>query len=86
MARCSLHVAGGQNQWYHLGSPILGYFSGDWDVHLGCSMLVQSYHPPVFVRMVLGPSAYTVYAGGDRGEAALEAKAAVPRRQFVVSS
>ena len=32
------HMAVGQNQWYHFGvgaSPILVYFSGDWDVHWG---------------------------------------------------
>ena len=31
-----LHVAVGQNQWYHFGvgtPPMLVYFSGDWDVH-----------------------------------------------------
>ena len=29
-----VHVAVGQNQWYHVGvgaPPILVYFSGDWD-------------------------------------------------------
>ena len=42
---CSSHLkairhemAVGQNQWYHVGvgaPPILGFFSGDWDVHWG---------------------------------------------------
>ena len=32
------HMGVGRNQWYHFGvgaSPILVYFSGDWDVHWG---------------------------------------------------
>ena len=33
-----MKMAVGQNQWYHFGvgaPPILGYLSGDWDVHWG---------------------------------------------------
>ena len=35
-------MAVGQNQWYHfgVGAPlILGFFSGDWDVHWGYGFL-----------------------------------------------
>ena len=39
-------MAVGQNQWYHFGvgaSPILVYFSGDWDVHWGYGFLIHTH-------------------------------------------
>ena len=30
-----IHLAVGQNQWYHFGVGVLVYFSWDWDVHWG---------------------------------------------------
>ena len=40
------HIAVGHNQWYHVGvgaTPILVYFSGDWDVHWGYGLLTWPY-------------------------------------------
>ena len=42
-----LHMAVGQNQWYHFGvgaQPILVYFSGDWDVHWGYDLDLTHGH------------------------------------------
>ena len=39
-------LAVGQNPWYQFGvgaSPILVYFSGDWDVHWGYGMLTHGH-------------------------------------------
>ena len=41
-----IHVAVGQNQWYHFGvgaPPILVNFSGDWDVHSGYGILTHGH-------------------------------------------
>ena len=41
-----VHMAVGQNQWYHFGvgaPPILVYFSGDWDVHSGYRILTHGH-------------------------------------------
>ena len=40
------YLAVGQNQWYHFGvgeSYILGYCSGDWDVHWGYGLLTHGH-------------------------------------------
>ena len=40
------NVAVGQHQWYHFGvgsTPIVVYFSGDWDVHWGYGLLTHGH-------------------------------------------
>ena len=44
--RQGAHVAVVPNRWYHFGlgaPPLLIYFSGDWDVHWGYSLLSHSH-------------------------------------------
>ena len=40
------HMAVGQNQWFHFrvaATPMLVYFSGDWDVHWGYGILTHGH-------------------------------------------
>ena len=46
VANVWIHMAVGQNQWYHFGvgaPPILVFFSGDWDVDWGYGILTHGH-------------------------------------------
>ena len=49
-------MAVGQNQWYHFGvgaPPVLVYFSGDWDVHVGYGVLTHGHVVVVVQELIL---------------------------------
>ena len=65
MEPMGIHLAAGQNQWYHFGvgaPPILVYFSwDDWDVHWGYRVLT---HGQLYMPLFMEPMGIHLSPGG----------------------